>query len=78
MERYFVKKTDVGKTDMTPVTEVCEHCGSTVREYPFEPLGRVIVQDVGKMCKKVNGLWYVESDEQFKKRIERVNNDKRI
>lgn len=69
MTTYTVQKEDVGKTESNPVTETCFQCHNQRKEYPFEPLGRVITKDVGKMCKKIDNIWYVENQEQFNKRI---------
>jgi hypothetical protein len=71
MKRYTVTAGDVGKTAYHPVKERCSHGyfhNEFPNEFPFEPLGRVLPGDVGKLCKKINGLWYVENDEQFNKR----------
>lgn len=34
-------------------------------------MGRIMEQDVGKMMQKVGDFWYVENDEQFRKRVRR-------
>ena len=69
---YIVKKSDISKSTSTPVkVEACDHCGHEETIYPFEPLGTVIPQDVGKMCKKIEGIWYVENQEQFKARLKK-------
>ena len=57
--KYIIKKEDVGKgsSHHVRVNGVCEHC--------FSPLGQVLDVDVGKMCLKVRGQWYVENDERI-------------
>ena len=69
MKEYIVKKEDIGKGANSPVKTTCGCCHTTTTSYPFEPLGRVLPQDVGKMCVKRGNLWYVENDSQFEKRI---------
>jgi hypothetical protein len=59
---YIVKKADVGRRPIEA------RIINGVVEYPFTPLGYVIEGDVGKMCKKVDGHWYVENTEQFEAR----------
>lgn len=60
--KYFIKKEDVG-------------CGSIagriingIMDYPFVSLGKVLKNDVGKMCLKKDKHWYVENEEQFAER----------
>lgn len=70
MRRYVIKKADVHKTARTAITVQCSHCKHVVFEYPFEPLGLVMPQDVGKICVKVgDDVWQVENDAQMRKRI---------
>jgi len=69
MNRYIIKQQDVGRRDNFPIKVECEHCRHTHTEYLFEPLGRVLKQDVGKICKRLKGIWYVENQEQFEKRV---------
>lgn len=68
MNCYKVERSDVGKTAKSPVKHRCDGCDHVTLEFPFEPLGRVQKQDVGKLCVKRDGVWQVENDEQFKKR----------
>ncbi len=71
MLEYFVKKEDIGRTGAYPIKTICKCCGTQIRDMVFEPLGRVLPQDVGKRCVKQNGVWYVENDAQFQKRIQK-------
>ena len=70
---YIVQVSDIGKTGYNTVKTMCKCCGEVKVTNPFEPLGRVLPQDVGKMMKMVNGLWYVENEEQFRKRKSFLN-----
>jgi len=70
MTKYTVKTSDIGKTGFNQAFVICPECKHEIREYPFEPLGRVLKQDVGKICKKIDDLWYVENQDQFKARIQ--------
>lgn len=69
MTKYTIKPDDVGKNGSSAVITHCDHCQNTVVERPFEPLGRVLKTDIGKICKKVNGIWYVENQQQFTERM---------
>ena len=66
---YIIKTEDINKNGNIPISIICKECNITHYEYPFEPLGTVLKQDVGKLCKKVNDLWCVENKDQFKQRI---------
>jgi len=68
MIQYTIKQEDIGKNGFSQVFLICSGCNNEVREYPFEPLGRVLKQDVGKICKNIDGCWYVENQEQFNTR----------
>jgi len=70
MVKYIVQKEDIGKGGLTPLITTCKCCGVISTTRPFEPLGRVQACDVGKMLKLVNGIWYAENNEQFKKRTQ--------
>lgn len=61
--QYIIKETDISKSACT------KRVIDNKVEYPFEPLGVVLQADVGKICKNVNGIWYVENQEQFKARL---------
>jgi hypothetical protein len=67
---YIVQQSDVGKSSMTgAVVSTCKCCGHKTKSFPFEPLGRVMQADVGRMLKRSkNGLWYVESIAQWEAR----------
>lgn len=55
---YQIEKRDIG----------CTEDNKRKKENVFEPLGYVQPNDVGKLCKKTDGIWYVENEKQFKKR----------
>ena len=72
---YEVKVSDLRKTGLSPVRlPPCKCCGSVEVIYPFDPLGVVQMQDVGKRCIQVpceaEGcfVWQVESKAQFENR----------
>jgi len=72
MKEYIVKVTDVGKHAFTGFRSRCKECGTIITDFPFEPLGRVLKNDVGKKCRKINNRWYVENQEQFEKGLVKV------
>ena len=63
---YIIKKEDVGKGGLASRVLI-----NSVLENPFEPLGTVLKQDIGKKCVKIKKHWYVENQEQYLKRISR-------
>ena len=63
---YIVKKKDVGKGGLAGRVLI-----NSAMENPFEPLGVVLKQDIGKKCVKIKNHWYVENQEQYLKRINR-------
>jgi len=69
MKEYIVKASDVGKTSFSGFHSRCKECGAEVVDFPFDPLGRVLKNDVGKKCRKIKGHWYVENQEQFEERV---------
>jgi len=68
MEKYIITFEDIGKTNHFSIKTYCTHCHATTLDFPFESIGKVLKGDVGKICKKINGKWYIENDDQFKKR----------
>lgn len=60
---YIIIANDVGSTSIRP------RIVNGITEYPFTPLGKVLSNDIGKLCKKIKGHWYVENTEQFEKRV---------
>lgn len=70
IKMYTIKAEDVGKHgSITPHKDTCLFCDSELTEYVFESLGLVQPSDVGKRCYKVNGIWQVENEEQFRRRL---------
>ncbi len=63
---YIVKKEDVGKGRLASRILI-----NSVMENPFETLGVVLKQDIGKKCVKIKNHWYVENQKQYSKRISR-------
>ena len=56
--KYQINKRDVG----------CTEDNLRRGENVFAPLGYVQPQDIGKRCVKVNKVWFVENEKQFKDR----------
>lgn len=65
-----ITEEDIGKTVIErPHNCECPYCNGITKIPIHEVLGRVLLMDVGKQIHKVNGVLYVESMEEYKKRI---------
>ncbi len=70
MKTYTIQKDDVGKFQKVIK---CHCCDQTTVIYFNDVLGTIQQGDVGKKMKRVDGIWYVGNDQQFKIRTKWEN-----
>lgn len=78
---YIIKQSDVrkgrfgflgdGKNATYIEIDKCSCCGRPSEQIPvdFTFMGGVQESDVGKIMKRIDGIWYVENTEQFERRV---------
>lgn len=69
---YTITKEDNGKTMICVKHKKCEHCGVSPPDDIIQLgsfIGRIMKIDIGKQIHVIGGVPYIESQEQYEKRV---------
>jgi hypothetical protein len=70
---HTITKDDIGKTFIKYTK--CRICGSTAVINTTDVMGRILSLDVGKRIYDIDGIYYVENQEQLEARLKRNKED---